>query len=276
MSLEHHQIKAAFSKAAQQYEQHAVLQKEALERLLERVDFDAFEAPQKMTIKNILDLGCGTGWAIEPLLQRFPDSQLIAADFSADMLAQISPHKQVECRQTDAHAIDIHANSVDLLFSNLMLQWCDEQTVLREIKRALKPGGLLHLTTMGEHTLHELRHAWSKIDDKPHVNRFVPANDLAELALRQGFDDVIADSELITMTYGSVIDVMKDLKNIGAHNTDNQRAKGLTSPRVLQELTTHYQQFRTDDGLYPATFELVYLRAKKSNKDKGLPLRIKD
>ena len=276
MSLEHHQIKAAFSKAASQYEQHAVLQKEALERLLERVDFDAFESEQKFLPKTILDLGCGTGWAIKPLLQRFKDSHIIAADFSEAMLNQISKQEQVEPRQTDAHAIDVHAGSIDLLFSNLMLQWCDEQTVLQEIKRALKPGGLMHLTTMGEHTLHELRHAWSEIDDKPHVNRFVPANELADLALRQGYDDVIADSELITMTYGSVIDVMRDLKNIGAHNTDDKRTKGLTSPRVLKELTKHYEQFRTDDGLYPATFELVYLRAKKSSEDKGLPLRIKD
>ena len=276
MSLEHHQIKAAFSKAASQYEQHAVLQKEALERLLERVDFDAFESEQKFLPKTILDLGCGTGWAIKPLLQRFKDSHIIAADFSKAMLDQIPKQAQVEPRQTDAHAIDVHAGSVDLVFSNLMLQWCDEQTVLQEIKRALKPGGLMHLTTMGEHTLHELRHAWSEIDDKPHVNRFVPANELADLALRQGYDDVIADSELITMTYGSVIDVMRDLKNIGAHNTDDKRTKGLTSPRVLKELTKHYEQFRTDDGLYPATFELVYLRAKKSSEDKGLPLRIKD
>jgi len=276
MSLEHHQIKAAFSKAAAHYEQHAVLQKEALERLLERVDFDAFEANPNMALETILDLGCGTGWAVEPLLKRFPDSHIIAADFSAEMLEHVPSNKQVECRQTDAHAIDVHAGSIDLLFSNLMLQWCDEQTVLREIKRALKPGGLMHLTTMGEHTLHELRYAWSKIDDQPHINRFVPANELADLAMRQGYDDVIADSELITMTYGSVIDVMKDLKNIGAHNTDDKRSKGLTSPRVLKQLTKHYEQFRTDDGLYPATFELVYLRAKKSTQDQGLPLRIKD
>jgi hypothetical protein len=108
------------------------------------------------------------------------------------------------------------------------------------------------------------------------VNRFVPANELADLAMRQGFEDVIADSELITMTYASVIDVMKDLKKIGAHNTDDKRARGLTSPRVLKELAKHYEQFRTEAGLYPATFELVYLRAKKSAEDKGLSLRIKD
>lgn len=276
MSLEHHQIKAAFSKAAQQYEQHAVLQKEALERLLERVDFDAFESEQKFLPKTILDLGCGTGWAIKPLLQRFKDSHIIAADFSEAMLDQIPKQAQVESRQTDAHAIDVHAGSVDLVFSNLMLQWCDEQTVLQEIKRALKPGGLMHLTTMGEHTLHELHHAWAQIDDKPHVNHFVPANELADLALRLGFEDVIADSELITMTYKSVVDVMRDLKNIGAHNTDDKRSRGLTSPRVLKDLTKHYEQFRTEESLIPATFELVYLRAKKSTQDQGLPLRIKD
>src|SRR5690606_19090334 len=230
MSLEHHQIKAAFSKAAKHYEQHAVLQKESLQRLLDRVDFDTQEAAKKIKPEVILDLGCGTGWAIEPLLHRFPDSRIIAADFAAEMLKQIKAHKQVEIRQTDAHAIDVHAGSVDLLFSNLMLQWCDEETVLREIKRALKAGGLMHLTSMGAHTLHELRYAWAQIDDKPHVNHFAPANELADLSMRLGFEDSIADSELITLTYGSVIDIMRDLKNIGAHNTDDKRSKGLTSP----------------------------------------------
>jgi len=276
MSLEHHQIKAAFSKAAKHYEQHAVLQKESLQRLLDRVDFDTQEAAKKIKPEVILDLGCGTGWAIEPLLHRFPDSRIIAADFAAEMLKQIKAHKQVEIRQTDAHAIDVHAGSVDLLFSNLMLQWCDEETVLREIKRALKAGGLMHLTSMGAHTLHELRYAWAQIDDKPHVNHFAPANELADLSMRLGFEDSIADSELITLTYGSVIDIMRDLKNIGAHNTDDKRSKGLTSPKVLKQLEQHYQEFRTEEGLYPATFELVYLRAKKSTDDKGLPLRIMD
>ncbi len=276
MSLEHHQIKASFSKAAKHYEQHAVLQKEALQRLLDRVDFDTQESAVKIIPEVILDLGCGTGWAIEPLLQRFPDSHIIAADFASKMLKQIQVHNQVDIRQTDAHAIDVHAGSVDLLFSNLMLQWCDEDTVLREIKRALKPGGLMHITSMGGHTLHELHYAWAQIDDKPHVNRFVPANELADLSMRLGFEDSIADSELITLTYGSVIDIMRDLKNIGAHNTDDKRSKGLTSPKVIKQLEKNYQEFRTEDGLYPATFELVYLRAKKSTDDKGLPLRIMD
>lgn len=276
MSLEHHQIQAAFSKAAKQYEQHAVLQKESLQRLLDRVDFDTQEANDKITPEVILDLGCGTGWAIPALRQRFSDSQIIAADFSTSMLAEIKAQDNLDIRHTDAHAIDVHAGSVDLVFSNLMLQWCDEETVFREIKRALKPGGLMHITSMGEHTLHELRYAWSQIDDKPHINRFAPANVLADLSMRLGFKDSIADSELITLTYGSVIDIMRDLKNIGGHNTDDKRAKGLTSPKVLKQLEKHYQEFRTEEGLYPATFELVYLRALKSTDDSGLPLRIMD
>lgn len=270
MSLEHPLIQAAFDAAAKHYEQHAVLQKESLLRLLERVDDDAQLQPQQ-----ILDLGCGTGWAIPELLQRYPQARIIAADFAPAMVARVPTSDQVEARLTDAHAIDVHAQSCDLVFSNLMLQWCDETTVLQEIKRALKPGGFLHLTTMGEHTLHELKSAWAKIDDQPHVNQFVPAAQIADLTMQQGFNDVIADSEFITMTYANVVDMMRDLKNIGAHNVDHQRPRGLTSPKVIKQLTEHFAEFRTDEGWYPATYELVYLRARKPGEDKGLPVKIK-
>jgi malonyl-CoA O-methyltransferase len=270
MSLEHHLIQAAFDQAANQYEQHAVLQKESLSRLLERLTDDLKTAPTQ-----ILDLGCGTGWAVPELLKLFPESNIIAADFAQSMVNHVPKHPQVSARVTDAHAIDVHAQSCDLVFSNLMIQWCDESTVLQEIKRALKPGGHLHLTTMGEHTLHELKLAWQEIDDQPHVNEFVPAAKMADLTMQLGYEDVIADSEFITMTYANVIDMMRDLKNIGAHNVDNNRPKGLTSPKVIKHLTKNFEQFRTDDGLYPATYELVYLRARKSGGNKGLPLKIK-
>lgn len=270
MSLEHHLIQSSFDAAAHQYEEHAILQREALSRLFERLDDDLKKPPA-----HVLDLGCGTGWAVPEFLKRFPESQIIAADFAESMVKQVPTHAQVSPRVTDAHAIDVHAQSMDLVFSNLMIQWCDEATVLQEIKRALKPGGLMHLTTMGEHTLHELKLAWQSIDDQPHVNEFVPAAKIADLTLQLGFEDVIADSEFITMTYASIIDMMRDLKNIGAHNVDNNRPKGLTSPKVIKQLTKNFEEFRTEDGLYPATYELVYLRAKKPSDDKGLAVRIK-
>ncbi len=270
MSLEHHLIQSSFDKAAKQYEKHAVLQRESLSRLIERLSDDLKASP-----KQVLDLGCGTGWAVPELLKLYPETEIIAADFAQSMVDLVPTHSQVSKRVTDAHAIDVHATSIDLVFSNLMIQWCDESTVLQEIKRALKPGGLMHLTTMGEHTLHELKLAWQDIDDRPHVNEFVPAAKLADLTMNLGYEDVIADSEFITMTYASVIDMMRDLKNIGAHNVDNNRPKGLTSPKVIKQLTKNFEEFRTEDGLYPATYELVYLRAKKPSDDRGLPVKIK-
>ena len=270
MSLEHHLIQSSFDKAAKQYEEHAVLQRESLSRLIERLQDDLKTHPQ-----HILDLGCGTGWAAPKLLELYSEAQIIAADFAQSMVDLVPSHPQVSARITDAHAIDVHAQSIDLVFSNLMIQWCDESTVLQEIKRALKPGGYLHLTTMGEHTLHELKLAWQGIDDQPHVNEFVPAAKIADLTMNLGFEDVIADSEFITMTYANVIDMMRDLKNIGAHNVDNNRPKGLTSPKVIKQLTKNFEEFRTEEGLYPATYELVYLRARKPSDDKGLPLKIK-
>lgn len=269
MSLEHHQILAAFNRAANHYEKHAVLQKEAMLRLMDRVESDL-----KLPPKTTLDLGCGTGWACQPLLELYPKTHIIAVDFAANMLAQINTNEHITTRTSDAHCIDIGANSVDLVYSNLMLQWCNEDTVFKEIKRALKPGGIMHITTMGEHTLHELKSAWRNIDEQPHVNDFTPATKLADLLFKNGFEEVVADSELITMTYNNLIDLMRDIKNIGAHNTDHKRKKGLSTSYTIKRLNNAYQQF-VENNIYPATYELVYLRAKKPLSDKQLNVKIK-
>jgi malonyl-CoA O-methyltransferase len=64
--------------------------------------------------------------------------------------------------------------------------------------------------------------------------------------------------ELITMTYSNVRQLMKDIKEIGASNTDSERSKGLMGKQKLKAFEEAYEQFKTADGLYPATWEVIY------------------
>ncbi len=271
MPLEHHQIHAAFNKAARRYEEHAVLQKEIMQRLLERAEHDA-----DATAECVLDLGCGTGWSCDGLLAMHPKARVVAADFAEHMLKQVPKHARIQPLHCDAHLIDLPDASCDRVFSSLMLQWCNENQVFHEIQRVLKPGGVVHISTLGGLTLQELRAAWQAVDPgQPHVNVFASADQLAAGLYRLGFEEVVADSECITMTFKTLTGLMRDIKNIGGHNTHDQRRKGLMTPAMLRQLEHAYQAF-VHNGVYPATYEAVYLRARKAPTDsKTIALNIR-
>jgi malonyl-CoA O-methyltransferase len=143
-----------------------------------------------------------------------------------------------------------------------MLQWCnDPDRVLRECRRVLRPGGVLHFTTLGPDTLVELRRAWQAADPgHVHVSRFLDMHDVGDALVRAGFAEPVLDVERYTLTYPDARDLMRDLKTIGAHNATAGRARGLTGKGVLQRMLDAYESFRSG-GLLPATYEVVFAQA---------------
>jgi len=252
-------VRRSFGRSARAYDAAAVLQKRVREELLERLEVVRLE-PQA-----VLDLGAGTGHASLALKRRYRSSQVIALDLAEGMLREAGQRQTLlrrfrrVCGQ--AAALPLREGSVDLVFSNLMLQWChDPDAVFRECRRVLKPGGLLTFTTFGPDTLVELRRAWAAADERTHVNRFIDMHDLGDALVRSGLVEPVMDVERFTLTYQEVRDLMRDLKAIGAHNANAGRPRGLTGKGALTRMTAAYETFRRD-GRLPATYEVVYGQA---------------
>jgi malonyl-CoA O-methyltransferase len=264
--FDRHAVRRAFERAAGTYDQHAVLQHEVGQRLLERLEYQR-SAPAK-----VLDLGCGTGRAIAGLRQQFPEAQIIALDWSRPMLGRVrdgSGPAAPLC--ADMQALPLAARSVDLVFSNLAAQWSpDPARLFGELRRVLRPGGLLMFTTFGPDTLRELRAAWEAVDEQTHVNRFIDLHDLGDLLLSLGFAEPVMDMELLTLEYPSVLSLMRELKAIGAQNASADRHGGLTGKQRLRQMISAYERFRSGDR-YPATFEVVYGAA--FGPQEGQPVR---
>ena len=96
------------------------------------------------------------------------------------------------------------ARRVELVFSNLALQWCEPARVFAEAARALTADGLILFSTFGPDTLRELRAAFAEVDGAPHVNRFVDMHDLGDALVHAGFSDPVMEMERITLEYDSV------------------------------------------------------------------------
>ncbi|VAW74948.1 Malonyl-[acyl-carrier protein] O-methyltransferase [hydrothermal vent metagenome] len=245
----------SFGQAAASYDAAAVLQQEVAQRLLERLDI------MKLEPARILDLGCGTGQCIPELMTRYQRADIVALDIAHPMLEQARKRgrwlRRPRCVCADAERLPFADASFDLVFSNLMLQWCvDIDTVFTELQRVLRPGGLLLFTSFGPDTLKELRDSWAQVDGYTHVNAFLDMHDVGDALLKTRFADPVMDVERITVTYPDVWKLMRELKQIGAHNVTAGRPRGLTGKLQLQKLVSAYERYR-QAGVLPASYEIV-------------------
>lgn len=254
------QIRRAFEQAAARYDEAAVLQREVGTRLLEKL------ALMRIEPARVLEVGSGTGFCSAPLAERFARAQFIALDLAHGMLrhsrARLGWRQRLRRRHgylcADAERLPLADAAVDLIFSNLTLQWChDPARAFAEFQRVLKPGGLLLFSTFGPDTLKELRAAWRAVDEAPHVNAFTDMHDLGDALLACGFADPVMDREDITVTYAEAIDLLRDLKTIGANPVQRAAQTGLTGKQKFRAMQAAYEHYRRD-GLLPASYEIVY------------------
>lgn len=252
-------VRRSFDRASASYDAAAVLQTTVRNELLARLDLLAF-APAR-----VLDLGAGTGHGTRALKDRYRDAHVLALDVAPSMLAAAGARqgwfRRFDRVCADAARLPLREASVELVYSNLMLQWvADLDAVLGEVRRALAPRGCFAFTTLGPDTLRELRAAWAAVDGHVHVNRFLDMHDVGEALTRSGYADVVLDVERITLTYDEVRALMRDLKAIGAHNVNAGRPPGLGGRARLARVAEAYEPFRRD-GRLPATYEVVYGQA---------------
>lgn len=230
-------VRRAFDRASSTYDRAAVVQGEIRDRLLERLDV------VRLQPSAVLDLGAGTGHASRALKRRYPGARVIAVDLSHGMLRegrrQQGWRQRFHAVEADAHRLPIRTASIDLVLSNLMLEWCQEpDAVFAEIRRVLRPQGLLMFTTLGPDTLKELREVWRRADRRAHVHRFIDMHDIGDALLRAGLAEPVMDTERLTITYPALPALVEELRASGSTNIAHGRARGLTGRRRAQDLQT--------------------------------------
>ena len=277
--IDRRKVARAFGAASHRYEAAARLQKITREELLGRLAHFAL-AP-----RVVIDLGAGTGASTAALARQFPRAQIIAIDLAEPMLVEAG--KKLAWRDrlfggrfghpfarvaADASALPLPTGSVDLVFSNCMLQWCDDlDATLAEIRRVCAPDALFIASTFGPTTLQELRAAFARIDERPHVHDFVDMLDLGAALTRAGFEEPVLDVDRHRERHADLRAVMRSIKEIGAGNAADDRARGLFGKARWRALEAAYESFRDADGSLPVTWEVIHASCFADRRASSLP-----
>jgi len=249
-------MRAAFDRASQGYESAAGLQRRVGAELLGRLE--AFEFAPAV----VLDLGAGTGRITRELKRRYPRALVLALDLAPGMLREARHHLRPWRRFArvcgDALRLPLRSASADLVFSNLMLQWCQPlDQALGEVRRVLKPSAFFAFSTFGTDTLIELRSAWAEADGYTHVNHFSDVHDVGDALVRAGLMEPVLDVDRIVEHSPDTLALMRELKAIGAHNVTLGRPRALLGRTRLKRMQQAYEAYRDAQGL-PATYEVIY------------------
>jgi SAM-dependent methyltransferase len=212
------------------------LHREIGERLVDRLDLVSREFPAALDLSAArLDLA-GTAWVVSDGVVSDPD---------------FVPFREA---------------SFDLVASNLLLHWVgDLPGALVQLRRVLRPGGLLLATLFGGQTLVELRTALFEAElaeeggVSPRVSPTIELGDAAALLQRAGFSSPVADSETITVTYPDILALMRDLRGMGETNALSARRGFLCRATLARAGAIYAERFAGADGRIPATFEAVFL-----------------
>ncbi len=204
------------------------------------------------------------GWAVE-------------TDSAAGMLAQCDGPRVL----ADEELLPFRDGALDLVVSALALQFVNDLPgALVQIRRALKPDGLFLAAMIGGRSLVELREAFLVAEAEiecgasPRVAPFADVRDAGALLQRAGFALPVADSDTIDVTYATPLDLMRDVKGMGASNMLVARRRApLRRATLLHAMEVYAERFSAADGRVHATFEIITLTGWAPHESQQKPLK---
>ena len=251
-------VQGSFHRQAGDYDDHAVVQKRVVERLIDLLQSQGVEPAR------LLDVGAGTGRLLAELRKLYPAALAVGADLALGMCRRASANLAgvgVQLVNADAERLPFASNSFDLVLSSSTFQWLSTlDAAFCEARRVLMPGGGFCFALFGERTLFELRDSYHQVlggaPDRSHS--FFPQSEVLDALRRNGFLDSRVVSEMEVEYHPDVPDLLRSLKRIGAGSAAPVSGRGLSQRRVMMDMMAAYRNEYAREGRIPASYEVVY------------------
>ncbi len=258
-------------RAARDWDQRAFLKREIASRLVERLD------DVRRAFPKALDLGSHGDEIATALGGRTAIGCLVRADLGQGFARRAKGPAVV----ADEELLPFAPQSFDLVVSAMDLHWVNDLPgTLVQIRRILKPDGLLLGALLGGATLWQLRQALAAAESEvegglsPRVSPFAGLADAAGLLQRAGFALPVVDSETIEVEYENALALMRDLAGMGESNLVMERRRGLARRTTLMRAAQIYgERFAVASGRVLASFEVLFLHGWAPDESQPKPLK---
>ncbi len=276
--FDRHAVRRHRDRAARRLSSHDFLFREAAARLAERLD----DVNRRFPLA--LEIGAHGGILGAELGERGGIETMVRCDLSPQMLRASSGKKAGRrCLKvaSDEEYLPFAPATFDLVVSCLSLHWVNDLPgALIQARRCLKPDGLFMAALFGRDTLAELRNALLEAEVAesggagPRVSPFTDVRDAGALMQRAGFALPVVDSDTITVSYQSALDLMRDLRGMGEANAVAERRRSFTRRSTILRAAAIYADRHADSShRIPATFQVLTLTGWAPHSTQPKPLR---
>jgi SAM-dependent methyltransferase len=221
---------------------------------------------------------------LQAVLRKFVDAADIGTPANtacAALAGQISDIVHIDLPERESESLPLASGTLDLAVSALAFQFVNDLPgLLAQIRRALKPDGLLLAAMIGGETLSELRQAFAAAEAEmeggvsPRVAPFADLRDIGALLQRAGFALPVTDVDRLVVRYDNAFALMQDLRRMGATNVLVERRRTPTRRATLLRMAQIYaERFADSDGRIRATFDIVWLSGWSPHESQQQPLK---
>jgi SAM-dependent methyltransferase len=197
------------------------------------------------------------------------------------LVRRVGQFARIDLPETESEPLPLLSQQLDLAVSGLAFQFVNDLPgVLAQIRRALKPDGLLLAAMTGGDTLTELRQSFAAAEAEleggvsPRVAPSADLRDVGSLLQRAGFALPVTDVDRIVVRYDSAFALMADLRRMGATNILVERRRAPTRRATMLRMAQIYgERFADADGRIRATFEVIWLSGWAPHESQQKPLQ---
>ncbi|MCB2294800.1 malonyl-ACP O-methyltransferase BioC [Clostridium algoriphilum] len=265
------QLKLHFSKNASNYDEYAHVQKVMKNYL---VEFMLQNNKNNTEVKNILEIGCGTGYLTSALIELFPHSHITAVDIAPGMITEIKSkikNASVDFICGDLEDMDLN-DTYDIIVSNATFQWFNHiDATIKKIHNVLNANGVICFSTFGEHTFCELNECFKKVKEDMSIKEsiysgqsFYSLNELSTLCkdVTRNDDVIVQSKEIFEYEYfNNCNDFFTSIKKTGANNSNkNNKCTSLT---FIKKVIKYYNENFSENNKIKATYHCLFLKIIK-------------
>lgn len=270
MKISKERLSRQFDRSASTYDEHATIHKHMAHRILLSLK-EQIPDPGK-----ILEIGCGTGYLTQLIIDHYPQAMVTAVDISQKMIEmakeKLVSTSPVQFMVGDAERMDwVKQGPFDLIVSNATLHWLN--TPLQSISncfQALKPDGWLVASTYGPDTFHELSTIFQRVELElglepvQHHMTLRTAEEWERLMKEAGFPEVNTVECWQRFTYKDCRYFLQSIKAMGESYSEASHNLTLTRTVLMEVMNKYNLAYRVREGVY-ATYHLIQLKAQKQN-----------